>query len=160
MQFLVTQFDENSAELSPLVLDAWEQTIGVSILCANRHTFSHLLEKGVPDTSPAAVHRAEQYIEANWEKPIRLEDLVAVTNVSARSLFKVFKTARGYSPMAFAKLIRLRHARNMLADPRMSVTAVAFKCGFGNLGHFAKDYRNAFGELPSETVARARRRDG
>jgi len=33
---------------------------------------------------------------------------------------------------------------------------VAFNCGFGNLGHFAREYREAFGELPSETLARAR----
>jgi AraC-like DNA-binding protein len=158
IQFLTEQFDTDSVELPPLVLDALEQTIAVSVLCANRHTFSHLLEKDAPDTSPAVVRRAEQYIEANWEKPIHLEDLVAVTNVSARSMFRAFKVARGYSPMAFAKLIRLRHAKDMLADPRMSVTGVAFKCGFGNPGHFAKDYRNAFGELPSETIARAHRR--
>jgi len=35
------------------------------------------------------------------------------------------------------------------------VTAVAFACGFGNLGHFARDYREVFGERPSMTLARA-----
>jgi transcriptional regulator GlxA family with amidase domain len=46
----------------------------------------------------------------------------------------------------------------MLSDgnPEHSVTATASACGFGNLGHFAKDYRKAFGERPSETLARAR----
>ena len=32
-----------------------------------------------------------------------------------------------------------------------------FKCGFGNLGHFARDFRKMFGELPSEVLARTRR---
>jgi transcriptional regulator GlxA family with amidase domain len=32
------------------------------------------------------------------------------------------------------------------------VTGVAFACGFQNLGHFARDYRLRFGELPSETL--------
>jgi AraC-like DNA-binding protein len=55
----------------------------------------------------------------------------------------------------FAKLIRLRRARELLLkfDSRQSVTAVAFACGFSNLGHFARDYRAAFDELPSATLA-------
>jgi AraC-like DNA-binding protein len=36
------------------------------------------------------------------------------------------------------------------------VTAVALRWGFGHLGQFAADYRARFGELPSETLRRAR----
>ena len=81
-----------------------------------------------------------------------------MTNVSSRSLFKSFRAARGYTPMTFAKMIRLKHARQLLGsgDSKASVAGVAFTCGFGNLGHFARDYREAFGELPSQTLARAR----
>ena len=108
--------------------------------------------------SPREVRQAEEYIEANWNQPIRIEDLVAITNFSARSLFNSFRKTRGYSPMTFAKPLRLKNAREMLAagNPNTSGTGVAFKCGFGNLGHFANDYREAFGELPSKTLARTR----
>ena len=37
-----------------------------------------------------------------------------------------------------------------------SVTAVAFACGFDNPGHFAGDYRLAFGELPSQTLTKVK----
>jgi transcriptional regulator GlxA family with amidase domain len=99
---------------------------------------------------------AEQYIEANWDKPVTIEELVALTNVSARALFKSFSTFRGYSPMTFAKSVRLRQARKMLTKtPGISVADVAFRCGFGNLGHFSRSYREVFDELPSETRNRA-----
>jgi transcriptional regulator GlxA family with amidase domain len=39
-----------------------------------------------------------------------------------------------------------------------SVIDVAFQCGFLNAGHFARDYRLAFGELPSETLRNIKRR--
>jgi transcriptional regulator GlxA family with amidase domain len=39
-----------------------------------------------------------------------------------------------------------------------SVIDVAFQCGFLNPGHFARDYRLAFGELPSETLRNIKRR--
>jgi transcriptional regulator GlxA family with amidase domain len=104
------------------------------------------------------VREAEEYIEANWSKPVRIADLTGVTNVSSRSLCKSFGTAHGYSPMAFTKMIRLKQARQLLGlgTSQTSVMEVASNCGFGNLGHLAKNYRAAFGELPSETLARAR----
>ena len=37
-----------------------------------------------------------------------------------------------------------------------TVTAVGLACGFINLGHFARYYQAEFGELPSETLARAK----
>ena len=61
--------------------------------------------------------------------------------------------------MAFAKTLRLQCARQMLleANQRNTVSEIAFKCGFGNLGHFAGDFRKMFGELPSQVLARTRR---
>jgi transcriptional regulator GlxA family with amidase domain len=61
--------------------------------------------------------------------------------------------------MEFAKSIRLKQARRLLQTPdeTTSVTAVGFLCGFQNIGHFARDYQKAFGELPSSTLASARR---
>ena len=60
--------------------------------------------------------------------------------------------------MDFVKRVRLERARQKLSslDAETSVTAVAFECGFGNLGHFARDYHERFGERPSETLRRSR----
>jgi AraC-like DNA-binding protein len=155
LAFLTRQFDSDAAPLPALVVRELEQAVIVAFLRANPNSLSHLLEGDVREAAPQEIYRAEQYIEANWDKPITIEELVAVTNVSARALFKSFRKFRGYSPMSFAKSVRLRRARQMLKNiPSLSVTNVAFRCGFGNLGHFAKDYREAFDELPSETRSR------
>jgi transcriptional regulator GlxA family with amidase domain len=60
--------------------------------------------------------------------------------------------------MNFVKKLRLDHTREMLRKPdsETTITKAAFNCGFGNLGHFARDYQRAFGETPSETLRRAR----
>ena len=104
------------------------------------------------------MRRAEDYIEAHWDQPITIEALALVTNSSARSIFYAFRQSRGYSPMAFVKQIRLRHAREMLMAPLPDTTVadVAFACGFSNLGHFAKDYAALFGQRSSETLNAAR----
>jgi transcriptional regulator GlxA family with amidase domain len=44
------------------------------------------------------------------------------------------------------------------SDRETSVTQIALKCGFQNPGHFARDFRLAFGELPSEALKRSSKR--
>jgi AraC-like DNA-binding protein len=160
LRFFAEQLDATSDPLPSPVLHELEQTVLVALLSANRHSFSHLLEREPRDTLPSHVRRTEDFIEAHWDQAITIEKLVEAAGVGARAIFRAFQQTRGYSPMTFAKTVRLRHAHRMLATPdkETSVTAVAFICGFGNLGHFARDYREAFGERPSETLAKAGRR--
>jgi len=104
--FLVDAVSTSTTPLPKLVLDEFEQTLIVTFLYANRHNYSHLLERTPPDSAPWQVRRAEEFIEANWQGAIRLEDLAEITGVSAFSLFRTFKFHRGYSPLAFVAQVR------------------------------------------------------
>jgi AraC-like DNA-binding protein len=160
VSLMIEELDSEGAELSPLALAELEQAILVAFLCGVGHNYSHLLDAHPSGTAPWQVRRVEEYIEANWDQPISIEGLAIVANVSARSIFHSFREHRHYSPSNFVKQVRLRHAREILNKPgdKTSVTRVAFDCGFGNLGHFAKDYQRAFGETPSATLNRSKRR--
>lgn len=154
LQFLIDEVETRDAGLPLAALGEIEQALIVMFLKANRHRFSTRLHRQQPNAAPRQVRLAEEYIEAHWDRPITVELLAQLTDVSARSVFDSFRKSRGYSPMAFVKQVRLRHARRMLLAPEddTTVAKVAFVCGFGNLGNFAKDYRVAFGELPSNTL--------
>ncbi|RED25796.1 AraC family transcriptional regulator [Rhodopseudomonas thermotolerans] len=158
MIYAARHVDPAAPALPPLMLREIQQALVVSFLSVARHNYSGQLDRDAPDTAPDYVRVAEEFIEASWNRAITIVDLAAVTNVGVRSLFKAFQKHRGYSPMAFAKAVRLNKARELLlsGEPSRSVTAVAFACGFTNLGHFANDYRRRHGELPSETLARRR----
>jgi AraC-like DNA-binding protein len=159
LQFLAHQLDSTASRLPDASIHELEQAVVMAFLRASRHSFSHLLESREKAIAPAVVLRLEQFIEANWQDAITIERLVAEAGVSARSIFRAFDRSRGYSPMVFVKSIRLRRAREALmsGDPGVTVTAAAFQCNFASPGHFARDYREAFGELPSETMSRSRR---
>jgi AraC-like DNA-binding protein len=156
--FLAQQLDSSATELPAMVLQELEQAIVTSFLFATRHTFSDSLEQDSGEAPPWQVRRVEDYIAAHWNQAISIETLVEITGTSARAIFRAFRRSRGYSPMAFAKMVRLQHARAMLvaSDRNTTVTGIALKCGFSNAGHFAREFREAFGHLPSETLARAR----
>jgi transcriptional regulator GlxA family with amidase domain len=133
--------------------------VQIAFLYASRHAFSHLLQNQESMPAPWVVRRIEEFIEAHWREPITIDRLAAEAGVSARAIFRAFERSRGYSPMAFAKTIRLKRAREVLmsGDPGVNVTTTAFKSNFASPSRFAKDYRDVFGELPSETLSRTRR---
>ncbi len=155
---LADQADASEHLLSPLVASEFEQTMMVAFLTGYQHNYSAHFQRAPQAVAPWQVRRVEQYIEAHWDQPITIEILAATVHASARSIFDSFKKSRGYSPMVFLRKVRLANARAMLSQPgpQTSVTSVAFACGFGNLGHFAKAYAEAFHQLPSETLNAAR----
>jgi len=157
LDFLVQCLDSSDPGRPPLALAEMAQALMVSLLCAARHNYSDLLQRQPSDVAPWQVRRVEEFIEANWNQPIKIEDLAAIVGTSARSLFRSFRQNRGYSPMEFTKRVRLRRARQLLKAPdATTVTEVAFACGFGDLGRFSRDYRREFGELPSRAFGRGR----
>jgi transcriptional regulator GlxA family with amidase domain len=157
--FLARQLNSAAAQLPNAMITELEQALTIAFLSAHRHNFSEFLGAPAKEAAPRMVRLAEEYIEASWDRAITIEELASQTNTSIRSLYAAFRKNRGYTPMAFAKAVRLQRAKKMLqeANQRTSVSEIAFKCGFGNLGHFASDFRKMFGELPSELLARTRR---
>lgn len=153
--FVAQQASPVSA-LPPLLLAELEQALMVMFLHANRHNYSHLLEQEPAGATPWQVRQAEEYIEANWNKPMIFEALAADIGISVRNLFATYRQIRNYSPVEFLRRTRLGHAQQMLQQPDSTTTvdSVAFTCGFSNLGRFESAYLRAFGELPSQTLAR------
>src|SRR6476469_1089549 len=154
-----SDFNARGCFFSDVAAAELERMVIMKSLMSHKHSYSdHLLRQSLSST-PSAVRIVEEYIEANWDKPIDIDTVSAMARISARSLFRQFRKERGYTPADFAKRIRLNRAREMLDHSEdASVTRIALKCGFQNPGHFARDYRLAFGELPSETLKRSTRR--
>lgn len=108
------------------------------------------------DAKPLALNShqirvVEEYIEAHWDQPLDYEILAVISGVSVRSLFRTFKAVRGYTPMDFAKKIRLSRAREILENENLSVsiTTVAQLCGYSSLSTFSRDFAKAYGIPPS-----------
>lgn len=147
-------FNTRGPFFSDLAAAEIERTMIMNFLLCHEHNFTHLLLKSPVPAASSTVRVVEDYIEANWDSPLDIATLAEVADVSARTLFRQFGQLRKYSPAEFVKRIRLQRAFEMLAHPNenTSVTQVALRCGFQNSGHFANDYRKAFGERPSDTL--------
>lgn len=83
-------------------------------------------------------------------------DLCEQLGVSRRMLQYSFDTVLGVSPLNYMRAVRLNaaHQRLCRADPQ-PIQSVALDSGFNHLGRFSRYYREFYGELPSQTVARS-----
>lgn len=105
------------------------------------------------------VHAVDDYLRANPARPVYTEELCTALGTSATRLHQAFHATFGMSPHRYLKLRRMAMVRAMLlsrSGPWSSVKAAALSHGFWHLGQFAHDYRDIYGELPSETLARGR----
>lgn len=155
--FLVDELDI-AGVTSPLAMAELQDLVLARFLLAHQ---AELIEsEAIKLPLRPQMRRLEEYLRANWNQPLTIERLAQTTGVGARSIFRYFKETRGCTPLDFMKTLRLEQARRALQQPgdETTVSAEALRCGFNNMGHFAKDYRRKFGELPSETLLKARLR--
>ena len=101
--------------------------------------------------------RARDYMEDHLDESLRMEGVCREIGVGLRRMQRAFADYFQMPPYVFLTTLRLDRARRSLlsGDPEShSVAAAAMDHGFSHLGRFSRVYRDTFGELPSETLAR------
>jgi AraC-like DNA-binding protein len=140
---------------NPRSSSSLEWTLQSLLLAATPHNHSDLLNAPETTVAPYYVRRVVEFIHERATEQISLEDMIAVSGVSARSLHAGFRKFRDTTPMKFLKQRRLALAREQLQRARShgkSVSEIALDCGFAHLSKFSLDYYKRFGERPSETL--------
>ncbi len=119
-----------------------------------------LAEERVLPAAWLRVRMAEEIMRARSDEPLSMAELAREVGVGLRSLQLTFLELRAMGPRDVLLQMRLERARDRLLAPAQAdtVTSIALDCGFAHLGRFPGSYRIAFGELPTETLARSRRR--
>jgi transcriptional regulator GlxA family with amidase domain len=105
---------------------------------------------GHRDHLESGVHAVQDLIVHRPGERHSLDDLAGVAGVSRRHLTRLFRAATGISIAEYHTAIRLEHARALLADPELTIDAVAERCGLSDGRHLRRLWREAFGTSPSD----------
>lgn len=143
----------------PAVTADLERVLLRGLLLCQPHTYSTQLAAGVARRDrPPHVVAALTEMHAAPEHAFTVESLASDVNVSPRQLQAGFREHLETSPMRYLRHLRLRRVREELSewDPavRPNIADVAHRWGFTHLGRFAREYRQQYGELPSQTLRR------
>ena len=110
---------------------------------------------GTPRKRFLACRRAILHAE-NLDQPLRAPQLAAAAGVSQRVLEMGFREMLGISPQKFLRWSRLNNLRRDLHaahSGKETVTDMASRWGFQELGRTAVEYKQLFGESPSQTLS-------
>jgi len=89
-----------------------------------------------------------QYINQNFGEPLTISKLAKLANMSESNLIRRFKMETGQTPAKYLHTIRLQKAKKLLHIKSYTVTDVALACGFAEISHFSKSFKNAYGISP------------
>jgi AraC family ethanolamine operon transcriptional activator len=114
-------------------------------------------QKCSPAQQRTVIRTIEAFDEQHKDLPLRIGRLSQITGLSSRTLQRIFNDQTGMSPLNYLKYRRLNNVRRKLREAREESTLVkqvAYQFGFSHLGQFSHDYKQLFGELPSQTLSR------
>lgn len=139
----------------PIAREQYLAFVMTQLLHAGRHPYSDELLVPADPLRRSRLRPVIEYMEAHAADPLTPHDLARVGCMSVRTLHATFQQTVGESPMNHLRRIRLDRARADLqrSDPQSArVTEIALRWGFLHQSRFAQQYRERFGERPSETL--------
>jgi AraC-like DNA-binding protein len=101
------------------------------------------------ETEPPMIRRAKAHIAGHYGDPIGLDDIARAMHVSTFYFCKIFKKATGLTFTDYLGRVRVEKAKNLLQNPNLRISEIAYTVGFQSLTHFNRIFRKITGEAPT-----------
>ncbi len=102
------------------------------------------------NSEPPMVTKARQYIQEKKSEDLSLADVARAVNVSTFYFCKMFKKATGLNFTEYLSRVRIEKAKNLLLNPNLRVSEIAYDVGFQSLTHFNRVFRKIQGLSPTD----------
>jgi AraC-like DNA-binding protein/ligand-binding sensor protein len=109
------------------------------------------------NTEPPVITRAKQFMREHMTEDLSLEIVAKAVHTSTFYFCKLFKKATGINFTDFLARTRIEHARNLLLNPNLRVSEIAYEVGFQSLTHFNRVFKRIVGRSPTNYRAQLAR---
>jgi AraC-like DNA-binding protein len=96
--------------------------------------------------------RAVAWLQANYHKPLSVEQLASVAQMGVSTFHHHFRTLTSMSPLQYQKRLRLHMARVRMVAGDLDAASAAFEVGYESASQFSREYRRLFGQPPMRDV--------
>jgi AraC-like DNA-binding protein/ligand-binding sensor protein len=104
---------------------------------------------GQENEEPPLIVRAKLFIGEHQAESLSLDQLAHTLNISTFYFCKMFKKATGLTFTEYLSRARIERAKNLLLNPNVRVSEVAYDCGFISLTHFNRTFKRVVGKSPT-----------
>ena len=102
------------------------------------------------NAEPPAITRAKAFINEHYTEDLSLEQVAKSANMSSFYFCKMFKKYTGVNFTEYLSRVRVEKARNLLLNPNLRISEIAYEVGFQSLTHFNRVFKKVLGQSPTE----------
>jgi AraC-like DNA-binding protein len=109
---------------------------------------------------PVAIWKARKYIENYSGEELSLTKVANVVKMNANHLSENFKRVTGINFVEYVARTRFANASNLLRNPSLRISEIAFAAGFQSLSQFNRVFKRFSGKSPTKYRAAGLCADG
>jgi len=101
------------------------------------------------NTEPPVIARAKQFINEHRTEDLSLGQVAKAVNMSTFYFCKMFKKITGINFTDYLSRVRIEKAKNLLLNPNLRISEIAYEVGFQSLTHFNRVFKKIIGQSPT-----------
>jgi YesN/AraC family two-component response regulator len=101
-------------------------------------------------TESPVIRKAKEFIVENQAENLSLGQVAKAVNTSVFHFCKMFKKATGLNFTEYVSRVRVEKARNLLLNPNLRISEIAYEVGFQSLTHFNRVFKKITGQSPTD----------
>jgi len=102
------------------------------------------------NAEPPVIVRAKEFIKDHYSEELSLGQVAKSVNVSTFYFCKMFKKITGLNFTDYVSRVRVERAKNLLLNPNLRVSEIAYEVGFQSLTHFNRVFKKILGQSPTQ----------
>jgi len=102
------------------------------------------------NAEPPVIAKARNYIQEHQTEDLNLGQVAKAVNMSSYYFCKMFKKVTGINFTDYVARVRIEKSKNLLLNPNLRVSEIAFEVGFQSLTHFNRVFKKILGQSPTE----------
>jgi AraC-like DNA-binding protein/ligand-binding sensor protein len=102
------------------------------------------------NAEPPMITKAKEFIREHHAEDLSLPQVAQFANASPFHFCKLFRRTTGLTFTKFLSRVRIESSKNLLINPQLRVTEIAYEVGFQSLTHFNRVFQKLLGQSPTE----------
>ncbi|WP_372751952.1 AraC family transcriptional regulator [Labilibaculum sp.] len=104
--------------------------------------------KTIQQRSNQKLYQIYEYVSDNFHRKIDLEEAAKIANMSKTAFCRFFKKKTQKTFSEFLNEMRINYAKKLLVEGRLTVSQIAYECGFNSPSYFNKIFKSSTGKSP------------
>ena len=102
------------------------------------------------NAEPPMITKAKEFIREHHTEDLSLPQVAQFAHADRFHFCRMFKRATGLNFTNFLSRVRIEKSKNLLINPQLRVSEIAYEVGFQSLTHFNRVFQKLLGQSPTE----------